>query len=471
MPDRPLHPTAEDLLAGSAARSTRLICRQLVAKAAAAAAGLDDGGRAAVEARHDFRVALRELRTTIDCYAAALEGAEPETLVRKIRALAKRIGSARDADVQNRLWRSVSEARTVPQRAALERLAPLGDTASAVPFETGAIHRRWRRLQSRLHETVNMWHEKHRLEDDGTAITFSRLAADALEQATVDLSDRFATIGSADDAPALHAARLAVKRVRYLLKPLAGDDTDTTTTLSALRDAQDLLGAINDAHMLRARLRAAHPADSASASRITRAALAASDRDLTQRIRSAFAQLAPWCDAEARSARTAVLHATAARWRRGAAPPMEYERKWLLSALPPRVLDTTPALLRQGYLPGDALVERIRSITRQRRTEWIRTVKLGRGMARIEVEERTTAALGRALYALTRGRRVTKRRFDVPDGELTWEIDDFTDRDLVLAEIEFAEGEGDVQVPAWLAPWIVREVTDDVDFTNWKLAR
>jgi CYTH domain-containing protein len=152
-------------------------------------------------------------------------------------------------------------------------------------------------------------------------------------------------------------------------------------------------------------------------------------------------------------------------------PPLEIERKWLLSALPPHLRDLTPSVLRQGYLPGDVLVERIRSVTRGTVTEWLRTVKLGEGMSRIEIEEAATPSLGTALFALTLGKRVEKRRYAVRDGELTWEIDDFTDRDLVLAEVELPSEATPVEIPAWLAPCVVREVTGERAFTNWQLAR
>ena len=151
--------------------------------------------------------------------------------------------------------------------------------------------------------------------------------------------------------------------------------------------------------------------------------------------------------------------------------PREIERKWLLSTLPPHVHSVAPADLAQGYLPGEALVERIRRETRDGVTRWLRTVKLGRGMSRIEIEEEASADLGAALFALTQGRRVTKRRYAVRDGTWTWEIDEFTDRDLTLAEIELPDEATAVALPSWLLPYVVREVTDDAAFTNWRLAR
>ncbi len=151
--------------------------------------------------------------------------------------------------------------------------------------------------------------------------------------------------------------------------------------------------------------------------------------------------------------------------------PIEIERKWLLSALPPHVKPLTPTTLLQGYLPGETLVERVRTIVGSGGVRWMRTVKLGRGLSRIEVEEEASPELGQALYDLTVGKRVAKVRYRVPEGDLTWEIDDFTDRDLVLAEVELPSEDTPVQLPRWLAPWVVREVTGEVEFTNWKLAR
>jgi CYTH domain-containing protein len=75
------------------------------------------------------------------------------------------------------------------------------------------------------------------------------------------------------------------------------------------------------------------------------------------------------------------------------------------------------------------------------------------------------------MWPLTKGKRLTKRRHRVPQGDLTWEIDEFTDRDLVLAEIELPSAETPVEIPDWLEPWVEREVTGDVAYLNWTLAK
>jgi CYTH domain-containing protein len=59
----------------------------------------------------------------------------------------------------------------------------------------------------------------------------------------------------------------------------------------------------------------------------------------------------------------------------------------------------------------------------------------------------------------------------VPVGDLTWEIDDFTGHKLVLAEVELPARDVDVEVPKWLRPHVVREVTEEEEYRNARLAR
>ena len=100
-----------------------------------------------------------------------------------------------------------------------------------------------------------------------------------------------------------------------------------------------------------------------------------------------------------------------------------------------------------------------------------RTVKLGEGVARTEIEEETTEAIFGVLWPLTRGRRLRKRRFEVEADGRTWEIDEFKNRDLVLAEIELDSEDDDVRFPEWLEPAVQREVTTEPEFQNINLAR
>ena len=114
--------------------------------------------------------------------------------------------------------------------------------------------------------------------------------------------------------------------------------------------------------------------------------------------------------------------------------------------------------------------ERLRRAVGPRGARHTRTVKVGIGLARAEFEEEISASEFARLWPLTEGARLRKRRYRVADGELTWEIDEFLDRPLVLAEIELPAEDTPVEPPEWLAHWIAREVTGEPEFSNLRIA-
>ena len=103
---------------------------------------------------------------------------------------------------------------------------------------------------------------------------------------------------------------------------------------------------------------------------------------------------------------------------------------------------------------------------------FFRTIKMGSGVERFELEEETTEAFFTAVWPLTRGARIFKRRYFVSEGNVVWEIDEFLDRsDLWLAEVELEAADQPVKIPEWLQPVVEREVTDEREYTNHALAR
>ena len=152
----------------------------------------------------------------------------------------------------------------------------------------------------------------------------------------------------------------------------------------------------------------------------------------------------------------------------------EIERKYLLRALPPtdRLASATSLELDQGYIPGVLINERTRRAKGPDGVKYYRTMKFGSGLDRLELEDETTEEFFLATWPLTRGARVRKRRYLVPDRDVIWEIDEFLDRSgLWLAEVELEHVDHVVTIPDWLEPVIVREVTFDKGYTNRALAK
>lgn len=147
---------------------------------------------------------------------------------------------------------------------------------------------------------------------------------------------------------------------------------------------------------------------------------------------------------------------------------LEIERKFMLRGRPKALEDHPSTHIRQGYLaivPGEAEVR-----VRETDDGATLTVKHGTGEVRGEEEIELTGDQFRALWPLTEGARVVKRRYSVPHEGLTVEIDVFEGAldGLTVAEIEFdAESDSaDFEPPEWFG----RELTGKIEYANESLA-
>lgn len=155
-----------------------------------------------------------------------------------------------------------------------------------------------------------------------------------------------------------------------------------------------------------------------------------------------------------------------------ATPKYEIERVWLLSRCPDIPSGSERWTIEQGYLDSAAGAEgRVRSITfPDGRREFVHTVKSGVGLVREESERRIGAEEFDRLWPATVGRRIRKIRHRVRDGAFVWEVDEFLDWPLVMAEVELPDATSEATPPAWLRGVMGREVTDDPRYRNSSLA-
>jgi len=157
---------------------------------------------------------------------------------------------------------------------------------------------------------------------------------------------------------------------------------------------------------------------------------------------------------------------------------VEIERVFLLRSVP----DPMPAgevwRIEQGYLPPSGgpgaqhLDGRLRRIERpDGRVEFVHTVKRGLGLVREEFERTIDAATFDSEWPRTQGMRLRKVRTRIAEGDRVWDVDRFLDLPVALAECELPSADAPLAIPAWLAPFIVREVTEEPAFRNSALAR
>lgn len=150
---------------------------------------------------------------------------------------------------------------------------------------------------------------------------------------------------------------------------------------------------------------------------------------------------------------------------------IERERKFLVTHAPAGLARFPHRLIEQGYLAvasggGHSAEVRIRRMG----TRSVLTVKRGRAPVRMEAEVRLPDTAARALWPLTRGRRVTKMRYRIPYRGATIELDVYRGkaRGLIVAEVEF---DSTAALERFLPPdWFDRDVTGRREFSNSHLA-
>lgn len=150
---------------------------------------------------------------------------------------------------------------------------------------------------------------------------------------------------------------------------------------------------------------------------------------------------------------------------------LEVERVFLLSGMPD-IGVVERWRIEQGYLGGaEPMGGRLRRTTMpDGSVVHHHTQKQGVGLVRIERETQIGSDVFAAQWGDTLGRRVSKIRHRVPSDGLLWEIDQFTEMPLVLAEVELPDEHHALQIPSWLERVIRREVTDDGRYRNFMLA-
>lgn len=442
-------------------------------------------------ALHRVRVELRRMRTLLRAYrpwTGRILRRRP--LRRRLRGLVAATGPVRDLDVQLRDLPGTGGKRS-REREGHEWLRGRLDEerGPAVKALLKWLVKDYPRLRKELERAFS----GYRVRLDATSpwtppIPFGEAASRVVSELALELHEAALLLARGPVSPeTMHASRILAKRLRYTLAPFDGGIPEVEPLLTRLEGLQDHLGGLQDARVQAERLGVlleGVPEEEGTAG--VRSTLRTMEGRARRRVLGRAILPREWrgagttrflSDVRAVAERLAELCRPT---REGgeptpaaspeADPDVEIERKYLLTGLPPFGRSTRRVLIHQGWIPGEQLQERLRSVREGGSTRYFRTVKLGRGVRRVEVEEETTPEIFRRLWGLTTRRRVRKRRFIVQEEEHTWEVDQFLDRELVLAEVELPSEDTSVTLPPWLEPLVVREVTGEDAFVNVNLA-
>lgn len=482
---------APDLLLRSPEEAARRIALSFLDEAHAASRRLDDPKDK--EALHDFRVGIRRLRSTLRAWRDRLEGTISKKQRKALKALQNATGGGRDAEVAIE-WLAAQRGDLRPvhrygQKWMVDRLAQRRD--DAMSHVCSQVRQDFDAIEDDLRARLRRLRIEVELDAPHGGETFAEALAQKCREHTHDLVLHLTHVASLDDREEAHEARITGKRLRYLLEPIRREVPEAAALVKRMKGLQDLLGELNDAHVLDEELRAALEEAAVAHVRELHQLLSRADEEgvrrhlrrnertglieLTrrgqQRAQDLFAKLqGKWLE-EGAAALLGQAEALAVLLERRAHRGHEVERKYLLKRLPELPEEATPVEIDQGWLPGKELQERLRRTSDADGEHFTRTVKTGTGLVRTELEEPASRELFEALWPYTEGKRVTKRRWRVPDGDRVWEIDEFLDRKLYLAEVELDGPHDEVEIPAWLEPVLHEEVTGSAKYVNVNLAR
>ena len=147
---------------------------------------------------------------------------------------------------------------------------------------------------------------------------------------------------------------------------------------------------------------------------------------------------------------------------------IEIERKFLVISDAWQKDAKGTAQIEQGYLARGANAA-VRVRIKNEATGYLTVKSRESGRARSEFEYEVPLKDAQVLMKLCGDERLSKRRYSVPHGKLTWEIDIFAGRHagLVLAEIELPKADTMLTLPDWIGD----EVTDDPRYRNANIAK
>lgn len=245
------------LLSRPPEEAARLVALTLLARAEEAAARLADPEDA--EALHDFRVGLRRLRSVMRAYRGPLADSMKKRHLRQLRDLARATGDGRDAEVALAWVAAQRERLEEGQKAGLDWLAARLEKRRDAGYEQAhqGLAEGFEPLARELQKRLGVYTREVRLDGAAGGDHFGDLVASGARRDLSRLEEMLAGLAAADDAPRAHRARLASKHLRYLLEPLGREVPAVKPIVKRLKGLQDLLGEMNDAHVLEEELAAA----------------------------------------------------------------------------------------------------------------------------------------------------------------------------------------------------------------------
>jgi CHAD domain-containing protein len=241
-----------DLLDRSAPEASRLLALSYLDAIDAARDRLGDA--LDQEALHDFRVGVRRLRSEIKAYRAELAGSVSGKMRRQLRNLARATNDGRDVEVQL-AWLGLQRDRLGPDEVPgfYWLVGRLEDRKQKIHDRAVAdVARRYAKASGKLRRALGVLRIELQSGQTQRIATFGEVTGALAREQVMRVRDDLSRIRDASDADQVHRTRISLKRLRYLLEPIARKNRRAGALVRRFKEAQDLLGEHHDMHVLSA---------------------------------------------------------------------------------------------------------------------------------------------------------------------------------------------------------------------------
>jgi CHAD domain-containing protein len=204
------------------------------------------------EALHDFRVGLRRLRSTLSAYRVQLTDSVTPPMRRRIRDLARATSAGRDTEVQLEWLSKQTERLGAEDIPGFYWMAGrLEDRKEEMLDDvTARVGRKYQKTAAKLRRTLGVLHIELVTGQGQAPATFREATGALTRQHVARLRQDLGSIRGSADAEQAHRTRISLKRLRYLLEPIARRNRRAAALVRLFREGQDMLGEHHDMHVL-----------------------------------------------------------------------------------------------------------------------------------------------------------------------------------------------------------------------------
>ena len=199
------------------------------------------------DAVHDFRVALRRFRSWERAFRLELQGAIPKKVRKRLRKMAQAANPSRDTAVHLEWLQEQLPTVTASEHTGVAWL--IGSLEHALGLSDAALLKEIDEYFAMMHRRVRRGLKSVPVKRIRKGVRLGDVVAERIVRQGEALQRCLVNVQSSGDWRGVHQARIAGKRLRYILEPLVSYGPEMDEIVEQLKRLQDVAGDFHDVHV------------------------------------------------------------------------------------------------------------------------------------------------------------------------------------------------------------------------------